>query len=42
MRVRLMCWIFAGLGSIGIAMAHPGPVDLRGCHFSETDGYHCH
>lgn len=26
----------------GTASAHPGPVDSSGCHFSESEGYHCH
>lgn len=24
------------------AVAHEGPTNDDGCHFSETEGYHCH
>ena len=33
--IALALWPVAGL-------AHPGPLDPYGCHFSEHQGYHCH
>ena len=32
---------FAVFGTAAVS-ASPGPLDANGCHFSETQGYHCH
>ena len=41
--IRLMLLLTCVAGALkATAFAHEAPKDGNGCHFSESEGYHCH